>query len=251
MTITVLSMKFACPFETVRLFTSFPVILIHKTSARALKIEAGVITMPDVHLRVLEVRLPSMEVSAKNLMIYSQLTSDPKRVKRDVRGGRLDLNCAKSMRFHITATPDNSINFWLVKHAYFGRSKTLGRCTIPLDWFPVERVVREWFPLIETDTKFTKTTLLLDVHVASANARPFKATFARLNVIPTWPRPVDEFVEFREQQVIFVVQGQPEASQVVPEPFSSSIDSMTGPGWARYPTSGSGDAADMSSFVVE
>jgi hypothetical protein len=111
----------------------------------------------------------------------------------------------------------------------------------------MERVVREWYPLIATDAEYTNTTLLLDVHVASANARPFEATFARLNVIPTWPRPVDEFVEFRETHVIFVVQRQLEASQIVPEPFSSSIDYMTGPGWARYPTRG---VADMPSFVV-
>jgi hypothetical protein len=117
-----------------RFFRSISVIFIHKTSALALKFEA---VMPDVHLRVLEIRLSSMEVSAKKLMIYSQMTSDPKRVKRDVRGGRLSLHCSKSMRFHIAATPDNSISFWLVRHACFGR------CTIPLDWFPMERVVCE------------------------------------------------------------------------------------------------------------
>jgi hypothetical protein len=206
--------------------------------------------MPDVHLRVLEVRLSSMEVSAKKLMIYSQMTSDPKRVKRDVRGSRLSLHCSKSMRFHIAATPDNSISFWLVRHACFGRSKTLGRCTIPLDWFPMECVVREWFPLIETDAEFTKMMLLLDVHITNASAKPFEATFARLNVIPTWPRPVDEFVEFREWQVIFVVQGQPEAAQIVLEPYTSSLDYMTGPGWAQYPIGGSSEVA-MPSFVVE
>jgi hypothetical protein len=211
------------------------------------------IFMPDVHLRVLEVRLESMEVSAKGLMIYSQMTSDPKRVKRDVNGSRLYLHCTKSMKFNVQPTPDNSISFWLVRHAYFGRGKTLGRCAIPLDWFPAERVVREWFPLLETDTAFTKTTLLLDVHITHANAKPFSATFARLNCIPTWPRPVDEFVEFREPQVIFVVQVQPQAQadQVISDPYASSIGYMTGPGWAQYPSSGSGGAVGVPPFVLE
>jgi hypothetical protein len=97
----------------------------------------------------------------------------------------------------------------LMKRIAFGPNRMVGRCGLPLDWFPTNRIVREWFPMtLQACSPFgeIKTWVLLDVHVEDRKVPKFKTAFANLRVIPNWRRPADADAEcVAPPQVVFVI----------------------------------------------
>lgn len=159
-------------------------------------------------------------------MLYVETTSNPVRVERDVKDGAV-VHCPGSWTFQVPNQSSESLIFLLMKRIIFGPNRAIGRCSLPLDWFPPNRVVREWFPMTATaggETGAVKTMLLLDVHIAERKAKRFKAPFATLRIVPTWIRPVDEGTECpAPPQVIFVLQPGEMPPGAVPCPVQQSF----------------------------
>jgi hypothetical protein len=201
--------------------------------------------MAVLHARVLEVRTDEWYGWINKLMLYGETTSNPMRVSHDVKHGHI-ARCVRPWRFSIPHQAGESLVFLFMRRIVFGPNRLLGRCTLPLDWFPPNQVVREWFPMTDTyapGTAPVKTMLLLDVHIDELKAGKFKAPFATLRIVPTWVRPADEGTECpAPPQVIFVLP--PGAVQ-----FPAAQESR-GSSWAAPQAAGSSGQAFYPSVGV-
>jgi hypothetical protein len=164
--------------------------------------------MPTLHIRVVNFRTEERYSRLNKLLLYSETNSNPTLLERQITSGRV-FHFSTPWVFTIPRQITESVSFLLMKRIIFGPNRLIGRCTLPLDWFPTNHVVREWFPMTNgygPDGAPTKAMLLLDVHVDARGAQPFRAAFSNLRVIPTWTRPLDDRTECpAPPQVIFVV----------------------------------------------
>jgi hypothetical protein len=167
--------------------------------------------MATVFVRVLELRTDESHSRLNKLILFAETSSSKKPLRETVRGDSF-LKCDGFWKFEIPSQSNETLNIVLKKRHIFSRNKTLGRCVLPTTWFPTNRVVREWYPMIEESEpqgSDSSTMILLDVHIDTKRAKKFKAMFSNLRVIPTWQRPVDEFAECpAPPQVIYVIQDQ-------------------------------------------
>jgi hypothetical protein len=178
--------------------------------------------MPVVHLRLLELRTEHRSSTVNKLMISAQTTSLASR--------RPSFRRSKSWNFTVQHQHNENIILTLTKRIIFGPNRVLSRCSLPLEWFPTNCVVREWFPMTAGSSdgySATKTMIRLDIHVNDRRAGKFKAAFANLRVIPNWPRPLDAHVNPpAPPQVVFVVteetvQGEMRLTPVITEQYPS------------------------------
>jgi hypothetical protein len=205
--------------------------------------------MPLVHIQVLEVRTDEKNGLVHKLMLYADCSSSPLREKRNVSKSGI-LYCKKSWTFKIPHQANEEINLFLMKRIIFSPNRAIGHCSLPLDWFPTNRVVRDWFPIAKESGAAPeyKTWLLLDVHVEGRKVAKFKAAFSNLRVIPTWPRPVDPIVECpTPPQVVFVLPQSDPGGEIQYTPvgcaqypsltmFQPGLNSSSG-GWPSTPGS--------------
>jgi hypothetical protein len=197
-------------------------------------------------------------------MIAIGLGSSAKEVRRDVRT-RLFLTCDDAWKFAVSRYSGETFTMRLVKRHFFSPNRSIGGCTIPLEWFPMNRVVRDWFPITDgeyIDNENPRNIVLLDVHVASRKAKPFNGTFARLQIFPTWRRPIDPDVECPEIPPLILVVREEQPAQagsryltvgIIPSPSAQMYHQILQPlpfamvpqavGWAsaqqsQFPTVG-------------
>jgi hypothetical protein len=195
-------------------------------------------------------------------MIAIGLGSSGKEVRRDVTA-RLFLRCEDPWKFSVSRHSGETFTMRLVKRHIFSRNRSIGGCTIPLEWFPMNRAVRDWFPITDgeyVDNENPHNIVLLDVHVASRKARPFSGRYARLQIFPTWKRPIDRDVECPEVPPLILVVREEQPAQegsryltvgIIPSPSAQMHHQIPQPlplamvpqagGWAsaqqsRYPT---------------
>ena len=108
-----------------------------------------------------------------------------------------------------------SFHITLRKRRVFRKNETLAYVTLPLCWFPQNKVVREWFPM---RTKLASAMILLDVHADTKGVQPFEAPFAQLTVLPAWSRPIDRYAPYQPPPVVIVVSNEAPAP-VTTAPF--------------------------------
>jgi hypothetical protein len=167
----------------------------------------------ELYVRVLEIRTPETGSFVNKLIIAAQISSAPDWERQRVVGTALR-RCDATWKFQITHHDNEQFVLALERRRIFSRNDELAACSLPLNWFPVDRVVRDWFPMIETGTPLapdgsSRTMVLLDVHLDSRKVKEFHASFAPLRVIATWPRPCDEFTECAAPKQIFIVVNHP------------------------------------------
>jgi hypothetical protein len=166
--------------------------------------------MPRVHIQLLELHTDEKNGIVNRLWLFADASCDAARHLRKVKKQHV-LQCTAPWTFKVPHQANEQINMLLMKRIVFGPNRAIGRCVLPLDWFPTNRVVREWFPMTFDASAPTDVTtwLLLDVHVEDRKIPKFQAAFANLRIIPTWPRPVDSNVEcIAPPQVVFVLPQQ-------------------------------------------
>lgn len=103
----------------------------------------------------------------------------------------------KTVTFDL-ATQNNMFLYLEIKrHRVIVSDDLIGKLTLPLEWFPTNHVVREWFPFKQASKKNKSVMILLDIHVDARKVPPFMAPFATLRVLPCWKRPTQtENVDF-------------------------------------------------------
>jgi hypothetical protein len=106
--------------------------------------------------------------------------------------GHYLMRCRDSWNLTVRHPGDDRLTVFLRRRRFFSPNETLASSIIPIGWFPVDRVVRDWFPL--TPSRHP-AWLLLDSHLDSRHVRPFGASFTRMLWLATWERPNDEFAE--------------------------------------------------------
>jgi hypothetical protein len=147
------------------------------------------------------------------LVVAAQISSAPD-IQRQSVIGRVLRRCDSTWKFQIAHHDHEQFTLTLERRRLFSRNDEPASCSLPLGWFPVDRVVRDWFPMIETGVPpapdgSSRTMVLLDVHLDSRKVGEFRASFAPLRVIATWPRPCDEFTECAAPKQIFIVVNHP------------------------------------------
>jgi hypothetical protein len=167
----------------------------------------------ELYARVLEIRTPEAVGLVNKLVLAAQISSVPDWRRQRV-AGKSFRRCDATWKFHINDHHNEQFVLVLERRKIFSRNDELAACSLPLNWFPVDRVVRDWFPMIETGTPLapdgsSRTMVLLDVHLDSRNVKEFHASFGALRVIATWPRPCEEFIECAPPKQIFIVVNHP------------------------------------------
>jgi hypothetical protein len=165
--------------------------------------------MTTLWVRVLDLRADEKHSKVNKLRLVAETRTCKKPVRLDVQGDAL-LTVESHWKFSISSQSAETLSLELRKRCLLRSDKLVGKCILPLAWFPTNHVVREWFPMTlenQTEGLDAKTMILLDVHVDAQGAKKFKAAFSNLRVIPTWMRPADQFSECpAPPQVIFVIQ---------------------------------------------
>lgn len=105
----------------------------------------------------------------------------------------------------------DSLSISMEKRCVLSKNKEVAKCVIPLDWFPANRIVRDWFPLQQirnNENSDISTQVLLEIHLENRGASKFSAPFANMRVIPTWQRPDRAFNAISAPQSISVTPVQ-------------------------------------------
>jgi hypothetical protein len=101
----------------------------------------------------------------------------------------------------------------LKRRRFFSADEVIAKCVLPLTWFATNRMVREWFLIVnESDPSGTglRAMIRLDVHIDTRFAERFMVAFANLRVIPTWTRPSDnEDASPAPMQMAYVIAERP------------------------------------------
>jgi len=196
--------------------------------------------MAYVYVRVVELRTNVAPGYRKKLLIAIELGSNHKSIKKDVKARRI-LYCEAFWKFSISSQATETFTVCLEKHNIFSPNRPLGGCTIPLEWFPSNRIVRDWFPIIDgeyVEGEDPPHMVLLDVHITTRKSSPFSSRFSRLQVFPTWKRPVDNNVECPALPQIVLVTAPQEGPQANRESRYLTVGIMPTPSareWQQFP----------------
>lgn len=166
--------------------------------------------MTVVWVRVLELRTQTGHSRMNKLIIYMETRTSTMIHTADLKGG-IDLKTGRKWRVSIPSQASECLSLTLKKRRIFGANRIIGQCALPLEWFPTNRVVREWFPM--TDGAYqvgsdVPAMVYLDVHVENRDAKPFMAAFSNLRVVPDWPRPDQARDSPAPPQVVYVLPEQ-------------------------------------------
>jgi hypothetical protein len=188
--------------------------------------------MPALYVRVLEVRTDEQHDFINKLMVTVESESTQKQIRHAVTGRRL-LRCDATWKFKLRAQPNGDIRIALTKRRVIGSDKEIGKCSLPLDWFPINQIVRDWFPLHEEknepEGQDARHWLLIDVHVNCRGNRQFSTSFSPLKVLSTWTRPPEPYAECPVPSTMVVVI-QPEDPTGNQPPRCPPIERMVEPG---------------------
>jgi hypothetical protein len=167
--------------------------------------------MTTVHVRVVELRTSEAHTRINKLLLFFETRSSPKPFRGDVEVGT-PLHCEGAWTFSVLNQSSEFLAITLKRRRFFSADEVIAKCVLPLTWFATNRMVREWFPMVnESDQSGAdlRAMIRLDVHIDTRFAEQFMAAFANLRVIPTWARPSEnEDASPAPPQVVYVV-GEP------------------------------------------
>ena len=83
------------------------------------------------------------------------------------------------------------IEFSLLETFLFQSDSIYGSVTIPLEWFPINKVIKEWFPIEPISPQDLTLNILIEVHITTYGHSAFNATSGNLLIIPLW-KPFDD-----------------------------------------------------------
>ncbi|KAK8896123.1 hypothetical protein M9Y10_014016 [Tritrichomonas musculus] len=148
--------------------------------------------MPVLNIRIVELMTQEKKSAINYLHFLTHTNDNPNKIiKMKIttnKKGNVQI-CEKPISLNIGIQKNNFIHMDFKRHRMLISDDLLGRVVLPLDWFPTNHVVREWFPISKKARGVCDTMILLDVHVDSRNVQPFMAPFATLKVVPSWQRP--------------------------------------------------------------
>jgi hypothetical protein len=174
--------------------------------------------MPALYVRVLEVRTDEPHDFVNKLMVTVEPESTQVQIRHPVRGRQL-LRCDAVWKFKLRAHSNGDIKITLTKRRFLGSDKEIGKCSLPLKWFPLNRIVRDWFPLHEdneADGRDPRHWILIDVHVDCRKNRQFRTSFSPLKVLLTWTGPPEPYIECPMPSTMFVVVGGSDPTAIHP-----------------------------------
>lgn len=178
--------------------------------------------MPVLNIRIVELMTKERRSSINYLYTFVH-TSDTqnKMVKLKITTNKKGnvLVCEKQISFKIEYQSDNYLYFDFKRHRMLISDDLLGRLVLPLDWFPTNYVVREWFPISKQGKGNEEAMILLDIHVDHRNVQPFMAPFSTMKVIPSWERPkLTENAEVAANPpVVYVISPQSNCIVIPPD----------------------------------
>jgi hypothetical protein len=181
-----------------------------------------------VYIRLVELVLDLDPVP--KLTFVAEMMSSRKAVLQKVKAKGIRF-CKNSWKFKCPCLEDEFIDLTLKDRMYKKSDKALGRCRLPLEWFPQDRVVREWFPMnTETDQgPGPSIIMLIDVQVA-VKTKNFRASSANLRVIPGWERPQALETQFPLPPQLVFAGGV----DMIESPYSSTTgNGQTSSFWKR------------------
>lgn len=146
-----------------------------------------------LNIRIVELLTDEKRSSIKYLYFLTHTTENVHKVTKlkitTNKTGNL-LICEKFISFNLDSQLNSSIHMEFKRHRFLISDDFIGHIDLPLNWFPSNHIVREWFPIKKNRGGKNGGMLLLDVHVDCRGADPFMAPFAPLKVQPTWKRPM-------------------------------------------------------------
>ena len=181
-------------------------------------------------MRILEVKTDYNEKERNKLLMSVETATLQKSSDGSITSSNGRLTCKKVWQ---TLTPNqgqDDLIITLKKRCLFSSNKPLAKCALPLNWFPTNKVVRDWFPLQSNDPNgdpVGPTYVLMDVHIENRGVRRFMTEFSNLRVIPSWSRPNDAEADF---------PAPPQVIVVVPFHSPSSTPGYIAVGVSQYPT---------------
>lgn len=147
--------------------------------------------MPTVNIRIIELLTNEKHSAINSFHILIRANDFPNHVfKLKIYENKYNniLSGDKPSTLLIRRQKNNFLSIDLKRFNLIGKNDLIGQLVLPLEWFPTNHIVREWFPIQKTG-QFQGGMILLDIHVDSRNALPFMAPFAALRVYPCWKRP--------------------------------------------------------------
>lgn len=155
-----------------------------------------------LNIRIVELLSKEKRTSINFLYFLTHTTgNEHKEAKMKIttnKSGKI-LICEKPIAFNIESQLNNTIYMNFKRHRFIISDDLIGEVVLPLNWFPSNHIVREWFPIVTKNNGHSGGMVLLDIHVDCRGADPFMAPFAHLNIRPTWRNP-----ELNENAEVFV-----------------------------------------------
>lgn len=207
--------------------------------------------MPLVHIRVIELKCNETRNKVNYFFVNFHTDTHPdvnQKLSIDIcqKNSKVLSSCAKSVSLNVDNFSQNQLYVNLKRHRMIISDDDVGKVVIPLKWFPRRKVVREWFPLtsagklkktlmdningltnsnqnkpmdrnqeIEYNDGSESLMLLLDIHLAKKNEKPFMAPFSAMKVLPSWKKPLllqgSEFPPVPTTS--YIVGNQPDANK--------------------------------------
>lgn len=147
--------------------------------------------MPSIHIRIIELLTKEKHSSINSFHVLAHASSNPTQVfKLKISKDKYSnvLSGDKPSSMPIFSQINNYLCIDFKRFHLITKDDLIGQLVLPLEWFPTNHIVREWFP-IQRSTDCQVGMILLDVHIDSRNVAPFMAPFATLRVFPMWKKP--------------------------------------------------------------
>lgn len=177
--------------------------------------------MPTINMRVVELLTKEKHSTINSFYILARTNNSQYQcTKMKIISNKYTniLTGEKPSSLFIRAQHNDFLNIDLKRYHFISKDDLIGQVVLPLEWFPTNHMVREWFP-IQKSGEFQGGMILLDIHIDSRNVQPFMAPFAALRVFPCWERPT--FSENSEipviPPVVYVMAPQVNSSMLAQE----------------------------------
>jgi hypothetical protein len=173
--------------------------------------------MTKVHVGMLELPRAAEPTGIERLMLFTQTRSAKRPIWHPIKGGRF-LQVHETWRFVIAGERSEELTLVLKRRCLLGGNKVIGGCSLPLDRFPADQVVREWFAMSrpeQMDPEVAKTMILLEVHVNRRGVKRFGTAHANLRVLRLWERRHDSLWScLAHPQTVYAVQQEHAANEL-------------------------------------
>lgn len=184
--------------------------------------------MTQIHIRVLEIRTEETPGACHSFLV-SAATSNITPKKSKVKGDTIK-KCNYVWTYDIASQFEANLIVKMERSRMIIKDEEVAKLIVPLQWFPTNRVVRDWFPMKASDQTHKDAFILLDVHIDDRKCEKFMAAYSTLRIFPCWNRPQDPECECpAPPQIVYVIGNQPivNESNAVP-PYQTYVTNPQG-----------------------